>query len=108
VLNKGLNTIKISTDSECQGEVLEEIFISEKVVVYSNPTKGDLKVFVGGEESQVKVTLVDSNGQKFISTVKDVGISRIINLDITSFRNGVYILLLDSETVRESIKVIKI
>lgn len=106
-LSKGLNTIKISTDSECQGEVSQEIFISEDVTLYPNPTKGDLKVYIAGEDTQVNVTLVDSNGKQYISTVKEVRENRFINLDITNYSNGVYILLLDSKTVSESIKVIK-
>ncbi|MEX1383153.1 pectinesterase family protein, partial [Lutibacter sp.] len=107
VLNKGLNTVKISTDAECQGKFSEEIFISEEVVVFPNPTKGFVQVYVNGADASVNVTLSDLSGKQFISLVKEVSGNRIIDLDLTNYPKGVYFLVLNSKTVRKSIKLIK-
>ncbi|REE82122.1 putative secreted protein (Por secretion system target) [Lutibacter oceani] len=107
VLNKGLNTVKISTDSECQGKFSEEIFVSEEIVVYPNPTKGFVQVYVKGQDTSVNVSLSDLSGNQHISTEKEVPGNRIINLDLTNYPKGIYFLVLNSKTVRESIKLIK-
>jgi len=106
-LKAGMNKISISTDSECQGIIDEEVFISEKVVLFPNPTKGNLQVYVGGEESTVNVTLIGFNGQTHFSMIKEVSASRIVDLDLTNYNRGIYNLLLESKTVKKSIKLIK-
>ena len=106
-LDKGSNKIKISTDSECQGNVYEEFFISENVVLFSNPTHGDLKVYISGKDTNVDLSLIDLNGRQYIAGGRDVPVDRIIDLDLTNFSDGVYFLVLNSKTVNKTIKVIK-
>ena len=43
-LPSGLSIIKISTDLDCQGIIEREIFISEDILYYPNPTLGDVNV----------------------------------------------------------------
>ena len=40
-------------DQECQGLYFEEIFVSEEVKVYPNPTNGPLQLYVSGLDNQV-------------------------------------------------------
>tara|TARA_R110002033_G_scaffold56090_3_gene104950 strand:- start:6392 stop:13069 length:6678 start_codon:yes stop_codon:yes gene_type:complete len=103
----GKNTIEVSTDSGCQGTYFEEIFVSENVVVYPNPTKGYLQVYVGGVDTKVEVSLFDLKGIQHRSLVKDVPMNRVIELDLTNLNTGIYSLLLNSDTIRQSIKIIK-
>ena len=42
-LNTGLNIIKVYTDLECQGSIEQEVFISEDIHYYPNPTNNDVK-----------------------------------------------------------------
>ena len=106
-LKSGQNTIEVSTDFDCQGTYFENIFISEKVAVFPNPTKGNLQVFINGKDKTVELSLFDVVGKQYMSSNKDVSTNRTLDLDITKLSNGVYFLLLNSETVRESIKIIK-
>ena len=48
-LPTGLSIIKISTDLDCQGIIEREIFISEDILYYPNPTPGDVNVYVNGK-----------------------------------------------------------
>ncbi len=107
-LTVGLNTIDISTGIECQGKFSEEIFVSEDVAVYPNPTKGDLQVYVNGTDASVKVSMYDLEGRLQMNSVENVTSSRVVNLDISSLKKGVYLLSLNSETVNKSIKIVKI
>ena len=103
----GKNTVEVTTDSSCQGKYFEEIFVSEEVVVYPNPTKGYLQVYVEGIDTSVDVMLFDLKGNQYISVTKSVPSNRVIELDLTNLNTGVYSLSLNSETIRQSIKIIK-
>ena len=106
-LKKGTNKISIKGDSECQGVVYKEVLLSEEVVVFPNPTQGDLQVYISGEDEYVDVTLFGFNGMKFLSRNMEVPEDRLIRLDLTNYVNGFYFLVLKSATVNKSIKVIK-
>ncbi|ULC59034.1 pectinesterase family protein [Flaviramulus sp. BrNp1-15] len=106
-LVSGVNSIEISTDSECQGKFSENIFISEEVAVSPNPTSGTLNVYVSGEDDKVEVSLYDLQGRLFDISTKNITSSRIINLDLSNFKNGIYLLSLNANTVNKSVKIIK-
>ena len=57
VLPTGLSIIKISTNLECQGVIEREIFISEDIFYYPNPTRGEVDVFVHGQDTGVKMSV---------------------------------------------------
>jgi hypothetical protein len=106
-LETGRNKFKIFTDSECQGVFYKEVLMSEDVVVFPNPTQGDLKVYINGVDTNIDVSLVNLNGKVYISEKKEIPSDRVIQLDLTNFSDGVYFLLLKSATVSKSIKLIK-
>ncbi|MGM1056535.1 MAG: pectinesterase family protein [Bacteroidota bacterium] len=107
-LEAGRNKFKVSTDSECQGIFSEEVLMSEDVVLFPNPTHGDLKVYINGADTNIELSLLDLSGKEYISENMDIPSDRIIQLDLTNYRSGVYILLLKSATVSKSLKLIKI
>ncbi|MBZ9630019.1 thrombospondin type 3 repeat-containing protein [Salegentibacter sp. LM13S] len=106
-LKTGKNKFTISTDSECQDVFYKEVLLSEDIVVFPNPTKGDLKVYINGTDTNVDVSLINLNGKGYISKNMEVPSDRVIQLDLTNYRNGIYLLLLKSATVSKTIKVIK-
>ena len=59
-LSTGLNIIKVYTDLECQGYVEREVFISEDIHYYPNPTENDVNVYVGGKDTKVKVSVFNA------------------------------------------------
>lgn len=106
-LKEGRNTFAIYTDSECQGEVYKEVLMSKKVVLFPNPTQGEVNVYINGEDTKIDITLVDLNGREYFSKNMNVPADRVISLDLTNYIDGVYFLVLKSETVSKSIKLIK-
>ncbi|SOC79334.1 Por secretion system C-terminal sorting domain-containing protein [Salinimicrobium sediminis] len=106
-LKTGMNKFSVSTDSDCQGTFYEEIFLSEEVVLYPNPTMGDLRAYINGIDSTINVSLIDIRGQQYLSKEMVVPSNRIIELDLKDFREGVYFLMLKSTTVNKTLKVIK-
>ncbi|MDT0677651.1 T9SS type A sorting domain-containing protein [Autumnicola musiva] len=106
-LKKGKNKFTISTDSECQGTFYKEVLMSEEVVLFPNPTKGNLQVYINGADININVLLINFNGTKFISEEMEIPSDRVIHLDLTNYRNGIYFLQLKSATVSKTLKVIK-
>ena len=107
-LSTGLSIIRVDTDLECQGFVEKEVFISEDIHYYPNPTDSDVKVHVGGEDTRVKVSIFSEKGDLIYSRYQDIAdMSRKTNIDLTNQIPGAYIVVLESKTVRKTFKVIR-
>ncbi|AVR45655.1 hypothetical protein C7S20_10495 [Christiangramia fulva] len=107
-LKPGKNKFAIYTNSDCQGKVFKEVLMSDDVVLFPNPTMGELKVYINGDDTNIDVSLIDLSGREYYSGNMDIPSDRVLNLDLTNYSNGVYFLLLKSEKVSKSLKVIKL
>ncbi|MGA0155573.1 MAG: T9SS type A sorting domain-containing protein, partial [Flavobacteriaceae bacterium] len=103
----GKNTIEVRTDLECQGVYFEEVFVSEEVKVYPNPTSGPLQIYVGGSDRNVSLSVSSMQGTIVYNTDLSVGTSRFSTIDLSQLSSGVYIVTLKSATVTTSHKIIK-
>ena len=107
-LSTGLSIIRVDTDLECQGFVEKEVFISEEIHYYPNPTEDDVKVHVGGEDTRVKVSVFSEKGDLIYTRYQDIAdISRKTNIDLSNQITGTYIVILESKTVRKTFKIIR-
>ena len=106
-LQKGMNRVKIYTDLDCQGVIEEEVFVSEKLEYAPNPVQDNLNLYVGGTDSEVKLTITDLNGVLIETREVRVPASRIYTMNMSRYTEGVYILTAEGVTVRKTIKVVK-
>jgi hypothetical protein len=106
-LRSGSNTLEVNTDLGCQGTFFEEVFVSEEVILYPNPTQGMIQVYVAGIDQSIKTELRDLSGNIRIQQEVSVPRNRVIELDLTQLPTGVYVLMLSGETVRTTTKIIK-
>lgn len=106
-LKPGMNYLSISTDLDCQGTYFEEIFVSEDVLAYPNPTDGMLQLYIGGSDDTVTLNVYDINSQNIISKSFEVSSSRVIEADISRFKTGIYFFVLDGKTIKIAHKIIK-
>lgn len=106
-LKPGMNYLSISTDLDCQGTYFEEIFVSEDVLAYPNPTDGMLQLYIGGSDNTVTLNVYDINSQNIISKSFEVSSSRVIEADISRFKTGIYFFVLDGKTIKIAHKIIK-
>lgn len=106
-LKVGMNTVEVSGDLECQGRFYEEIFISEEVKIFPNPTEGPLAVYINGVDNEALIKISSMTGTLLSSVRKKVPSSRRVDIDLSSLKFGVYILSIEGQTTRVSQKIIK-
>ena len=107
ILPSGLSIIKISTDLDCQGVIEREIFISEDILYYPNPTPGDVNVYVNGEDSKVTMSVFSSKGDLIFTKEQEIQTTRKTDLDLGGVPAGTYLVTLDGPTVRKTFKIVK-
>ena len=106
-LSAGINIIKVKTDFDCQGIYEEIIFISENILLSPNPANESSKLWVGGNDENISMTLFDITGRVIWTRNDNVPYSRSLNVPLSKVKSGLYILKVDSKTIKKSIKVIK-
>lgn len=106
-LASGKNTISIATDLNCQGKITDSIFVSEKIIVYPNPTHDYVQLYLAGSDSEVAIAVSNLSGQTLFTVSKSVPEGRILELNMGSYSAGLYLVHLKGNTIDETIKVIK-
>ena len=106
-LKPGMNRLNVSAKLDCQGSYFEEIFVSENVVVYPNPTEGPVQIYVGGSDKKVSFSVVNLQGQKLHRELVSIPSSRVIEYELGNYPSGVYIFTLQGDTVDKQFKVVK-
>jgi len=106
-LQPGMNRIEVATALDCQGVYFEEIFVSEEVKVYPNPTEGPLQLFVAGSDSEVTLSITSLSGSIIKKETISVPTNRIIETTLGNLPEGLYLITLNGTTVKTTHKVIK-
>ena len=107
-LPTGLSIIKISTNLDCQGVIEKEVFVSEDIHYYPNPTPSDVSVHVSGEDTRVLVSVFSEKGDLIYSKEQQIqDFSRKTNIDLSRQITGTYIVVLESKTVKKTFKIVK-
>ncbi len=102
----GTNSLKVSTDLPCQGVYEEQLFFSDKPILYPNPFMDVTQVFLGRELDELQLALYDGNGRLINQeTLHPKGTEA--TLDLTGLQSGLYFIHLTGEDIKATFKVIK-
>jgi len=105
-LKSGSNALRVSTDLICQGVYEDELFISEKPIVFPNPFNNSTKIFLSASEEEVIIDIFAANGRFIKSKVyRPKGLE--VDLDFIGLPSGIYLIKFEGRTVKGSAKVIK-
>ena len=106
-LDKGNNVINISTGIECQGIFEQTYFNSASIVLAPNPIKEMLYVYVGGEDSDVVISIYASNGVVVHTARYSLDASRTVPLEVGQLQQGSYVVKAQGNTINTSELLIK-
>lgn len=104
-LGKDSNTLKVSTDEECQGIYKETMAFTKEPLVHPNPIVGDyVYISIGDtERDPIEINLYDLSGNLIHSEIRK-GSAQI---DVKSLPKGLYILKLVKNNKIYNYKLIK-
>ncbi len=102
------NTIKVSTDKNCQGEFVKNINL-EDIIIYPNPVMDgnlyvQLKDFSTAESMEVRV--FSNNGKQMFFKKYNAPLSNA-EIDITKFPKGIYFISIKANNNSITRKIIK-
>ena len=107
-LSKGLNILEVSTDLNCQGKFLKEIYISEDSTIYPNPASEIVNISVGGGALQAEVLFFNLQGDVLYQ--RDVVLNlfnRSFQIPVDNYPPGVYVIRLVTGDRIENFKLLK-
>lgn len=107
-LRKGLNTVQVSTDKDCQGVFEEKYFVSEDVAYSPNPFNDNLNIFIGGNDRDIKIDIFTPEGRLVSSGIYQLSeTNRSVKIQTSHFVIGSYLVKVNSTTVNQSFVTIK-
>ncbi|MEP5338551.1 MAG: T9SS type A sorting domain-containing protein [Algibacter sp.] len=106
-LNEGENTIKVSTDLECQGVYEEHIFVSNQLFVHPNPFSNIINIYLGDIEDDATVHIHSYLGQLVYSKTFVKQDSQNLNIDTSAFSIGLYSISIQTKASLSTFKIVK-
>ena len=106
-LKKGVNFLEVKTDKSCQGSYIEEVFISEEVEFYPNPTKDNVNLYIHGKDNTVDIRVIDGDGNILKTSCNEIHSSRKVQINLEEFSKGIYLIQLSGETVDKTVKIVR-
>lgn len=110
-LQEGLNDISVSTGQVCQG-TFSAVFIAGNTTaglhLYPNPANDETTLYVPGNEGKLQLKIINaSTGAITSNSILSISTSRLVRVPLAGFAPGVYILQVKSDTINESLKLVK-
>ncbi|WP_111708268.1 T9SS type A sorting domain-containing protein [Lutibacter citreus] len=103
-VNQG-DEVKITSNKDCEGEIVEVVDFEEDIIAYPNSTSGDFQLVLPKNEGNIFVELYDLNSRLLSSKLYLIESGRI-NLSLKNKPSGIYIARVMSKNP-VSVKIIK-
>ena len=94
----------MKTDKQCQGTYTEEVFISEKVEFYPNPTTDVVNLYIHGKDKTVDIKIVDRDGNIVRISCRDIQSNRKVQVNLEQYPKGVYLIQAKEKQFRKQLK----
>ena len=107
-LNEIINSLTVSTGRDCDTDYEESISLASKVFVYPNPIEGNkLNILIEGTvENELQVALYTLSGSKLSSDLHEITNGKI-QVNMADLATGTYVLILSSENLNKSYKIVR-
>ena len=107
-LELGLNSLEVTSDLECQGKLVREIYVSKVSTIYPNPASEIVNILVGGDANEAEVLIFNLQGD--LLNTKAVMLSplnRSCKIPVDSYSPGMYLIRVISGDRIENFKLLK-
>ena len=107
-LNRGLTTLEVTTDLDCQGKLIEEIYVSEDSNIFPNPASENVNIVVGGKGMQAQILFFNLRGD--LLSKEDVildPLNRSCQIPLDFYPPGVYLIRIILQDRIENFKLLK-
>ena len=105
-LKNGFNNLKVSTARTCQGVYVEDLFISDRPLVYPNPFDEFTKVFLQSGLKDLTIRIFTSDG-RFVKSETFADTGTETTLYFSGLPSGIYYVKFEGPNIKVSTKVIK-
>lgn len=107
-LTKGANTLKVSTDKNCQGEYSKIINLGNEVLIYPNPVINDIIYITMNEvlPEQIDISVLSYSGSQVMHQMAKPSNGQL-SMDLSALAKGNYILFIQTKGKSYSHKFIK-
>ena len=109
-LRPGINTVRITTDKECQGVYQELLTIPfEGLKVYPNPVKQGNVIYLHTgtiTAEKIKIRMFSTTGSKLYSKVYNNNTERRLEIETYNLPKGVYILRMETPELNKNYTII--
>lgn len=107
-LTKGTNTLKVSTDKNCQGEYSEVINIGGDILVYPNPVANGM-IYLAMDDlliEQLEISVLSYSGSQVLY-LSAKPVNGQVDINVNALAKGTYILYVKAKNKSYSHKFIK-
>lgn len=106
-LNAGNNTVKITSDKICQGQVTRNFISGNMIALYPNPVKNTLNINTASSNSNiVKVDIHALDGRLVLNGQYPITDGQT-QVDVSRLNKGLYVLTLTNGNVKSVHKILK-
>ena len=105
-LQKGINSLKVSTPQTCQGSIEEEFIVGTEPVVFPNPFAEVAFVNLLFEDPKAVITVHSSDGRLIMEKQQSNG-NVEMELDFKGLPSGLYFVRVENSKTKKTYKLIK-
>jgi glucose/arabinose dehydrogenase len=106
-LDKDINELTVSSNSNCQETYRERIILKDAFIVYPNPITDFVTIDISNlTDEQVEISLYTASG-KLVSNAMHSTASETVTLDTSSLTPGYFFLRLSGVSVNKGFKLVK-
>jgi len=106
-LEKGVNELEVIAEDGCEAIHIKRIYFADKAMMYPNPANEKAIILAGGDYQRVQVQVYPINGEIVYEEFHLLdATTRLIELDVSSYSAGMYVIRLFYQGGEEILKLI--
>ncbi|MFD1615070.1 T9SS type A sorting domain-containing protein [Gelatiniphilus marinus] len=107
-LKNGVNSLKVSTDEDCQGVYQENILVSDAVFAHPNPFQNKVNIHLGNlDKANLLLKIYSYLGQNVYSKTWVNHKNNTLDIDTSNLSVGVYTVFVKDKSSVSTFKIVK-